>query len=346
MIWLTWRQFRTQAITALAALAAFAVVLVATRPHLTNLYTASGVAGCRGDGCGQVANAFLNGINGGLYPLVYLLGIAGIVVAPALIGMFWGAPLIAREFEAGTYRLAWIQSVTRTRWLASKLALPGLTAMAATETLSLLYGWWSAPIGQAGRLATETTFPLGTGPFSLPLFLAHGITPLGYAAFGFALGVTTGLLLRRTIVAMVVTLAAFAFIQIVMPLGIRPHLFTPDHTSITVESFHGRTTIHPATFAFTVVQLPSQPGAWILSSAAVDATGQPVTTIPAACRLGAADGTSDFPACMTSQGIRIVATYQSTNRYWPIQLIETAIYLALTMALSAFCFWRLARRLP
>lgn len=346
MIWLTWRQFRTQALTALAVLAAFAAVLGATRPHLTSLYAASGVAACHGDGCAQVANTFLNQMNGGIYPLVYLLGIAGIVAAPALIGIFWGAPLIAREFEAGTFRLAWIQSVTRTRWLSSKLALPGLTALVATETLSVLYGWWSAPIGQAGRLATETTFPLATGPFSLPLFIAHGITPLGYAAFGFALGVTAGLLLRRTILAMAVTLAAFALVQVVVPLGIRPHLLVPDHASIAVGSFNGPTSIGPATFAFTVVHLPSQPGAWILSSAAVDATGQPVTTIPTACRQGAADGTTDFPACMTSQGIRVAVAYQPTNRYWPIQLLETAIYLTLALTLSAFCFWRLTRRPP
>jgi hypothetical protein len=345
MIWLTWRQFRTQAITALAALAAFAILLLATRPHLTSMYAASGVAGCPSDGCERAANAFLNRINSGVYPLVYLLGIAGVLAAPALIGIFWGAPLIAQEFEAGTFRLAWVQSVTRTRWLAGKLALPGLAAMAVTESLSLLYGWWSAPIGQAGRLATQTTFPLGTGPLSLPVFDAHGITPLGFAAFGFTLGVTIGLLLRRTILAMAVTLAAFALVQVVMPLGIRPNLFTPDHTSVAVDSFHGPTSISPTTFAFTVVHLPGQPGAWILSSGAVNAAGQPVSTIPAACRQGAADGTSDFPACMASQGIRIAATYQPPNRYWPIQLIETAIYLTLAVALGGFCFWRLARRL-
>jgi hypothetical protein len=344
MIWLTWRQLRAHARTAVVALAAFAVLLVATRPHLTSVYAASGVAGCHGGGCGPVANAFLNRLNGGVYPLVYLLGIGGVIAAPALIGIFWGAPLIAREFEAGTYRLAWLQSVTRTRWLATKLALPGLIAVAVTEALSLLYGWWAAPIGQAGRLATETTFPLGAGPFSLPLFLAHGITPIGYAAFGFALGATTGLLLRRTVLAMAVTLATFALVQVVVPLGVRPNLFAPDHASIAVGAVNGPTSIGPATFAFTVVRLPGRPGAWILSSAAVNAAGHPVGTIPAACRVGAADGTRDFPACMTGQGIRVVAAYQPTNRYWPIQLIETAIYLALAAALGAFCFWRLARR--
>ena len=35
--------------------------------------------------------------------------------------MFWGAPLVARELEAGTHRLIWNQSVTRTRWLVTKV---------------------------------------------------------------------------------------------------------------------------------------------------------------------------------------------------------------------------------
>jgi hypothetical protein len=68
---------------------------------------------------------------------------------PAVIGIFWGAPLIARELETGTFRLAWTQSITRTRWLAVKLALTGLVAMAVTEALGLMYGWWAAPIAQA-----------------------------------------------------------------------------------------------------------------------------------------------------------------------------------------------------
>jgi hypothetical protein len=36
---------------------------------------------------------------------------------PALVGVFWGAPLLAREYDTGTFRLAWTQSVSRRRWL-------------------------------------------------------------------------------------------------------------------------------------------------------------------------------------------------------------------------------------
>ena len=47
---------------------------------------------------------------------------------------------------------------------------------------------------------------------------------------------------------------------------------------------------------------------------------------------------------MASRGIREAITYQPANRYWPLQWIETGIFLALTLALAGFCFWRLGRR--
>ncbi len=34
------------------------------------------------------------------------------IVIPLLFGLFWGAPLLAKEFEDGTHNLAWTQGVT------------------------------------------------------------------------------------------------------------------------------------------------------------------------------------------------------------------------------------------
>jgi hypothetical protein len=65
-------------------------------------------------------------------------------------------------------------------------------------------------------------------------FATHGIAPLGYAAFAFALGVTAGALIRRTVPAMAVTLAIFAALQVAMPLWARPNLAPPDHVAIPV----------------------------------------------------------------------------------------------------------------
>jgi hypothetical protein len=341
MIWLTWRQFRPQAITSLAALAAFAVLLGATGPHLASMYATSGIASCHGSGCNRVASSFL-GLLSGFYTLVFMLGIAGVILAPAVIGVFWGAPLIARELETGTFRLAWTQSITRARWVASKLALPGLAAIAVTEGLSLMYGWWAAPIGQAARVA-PSAFPLGMNPFSLLAFDAHGVVPVGYAAFGFALGVTAGTLIRRTLPAMALTLAIFAAVQVAMPLAIRPSLFPPAHTTQSLAAnFSGQQSAGPGgKFAFTLDYIDSEPGAWIFSSGAVNAAGQPVSVMPAAC-VNAANTNQ----CLASHGIGIAVSYLPTSRYWPIQWTETGIYLALALALSAFSYWRLGRRLP
>ena len=128
MIRLSLLQLRAQAITAAVAVTAFAVVLTVTGPHL--------------------ASNFLQNAEGS-YGVVYLLSIAIIMLTPAVIGLFWGAPLIARELETGTFDLAWSQSVTRTRWLAVKLAVGGIAAMALTQALSLMFAWWAAPLSRA-----------------------------------------------------------------------------------------------------------------------------------------------------------------------------------------------------
>ncbi len=354
MIWLTWRQFRTQAATAVAAVAGFAVLFGVTGPHVASLYASSGIVSCRGSGCAQEASNFLGLMSGG-YTIVFVLGLAGVFLAPALVGVFWGAPLIAREFETGTFRMVWTQSVTRSQWLASKLALPGLAAIAVTEGLSLLYSWWAAPIAEAARLAPAGNFPLGMSPFSLLAFDTHGVTPLGYAAFAFALGVTIGIFIKRPIPAMAVTLAAFTAVQVAMPLAIRPNLFPPDHTTVAMGSVTGATHVETTgstiTISETVMYLASEPGSWILSSQIVNAAGQPVRTIPADCvNPGSAPpggGTEDLQnpqRCAGIDGGQVAVSYQPASRYWPLQWIETAIYLALGLLLGGFSYWRLRGR--
>jgi len=342
MIWLTWRQFRVQALTATAALAAFAILLAATGPHLASMYAASAIPGCHGSACQSAVHTFLSRLTvTSPYPIVYLLGIALIVVAPAIIGIFWGAPLIARELETRTFTLAWNQSITRTRWLVVKLTLTGLAAMAVTEALSLMYAWWADPISKASGLATsgELAKPFIGGRFSSVIFASAGITPLGYAAFAFALGTAAGALIRRTVPVMAVTLAIFAAAQLAMPLWVRPHLIPPDRTIATIDSAG----LDFGNLTATVV--PGRPGAWILSSGAVNAAGQPVSNLPAACQAAMAGLKPSSPgSCMESRGFREAITYEPASRYWPLQWIETGIFLALALALAGFCFWRLGRR--
>src|ERR1700749_2264653 len=220
-------QFRIQAITAAVTLAAFAVLLAATGPHLASAYAADGLDSCHGSSCLSMATYFTASLARSPYDVGFLL-------TPAVIGLFWGAPLIARELETGTAALAWNQSVTRTRWLAVKLVIGALTAMALTEALCLMQTWWAGPVSQA--VADGAGSGVAQSRFSQLNFATHGITPLGYAAFAFALGVTAGALIRRTIPARTVTLAIFAALQVAMPLWLRPNLAPPDHTVSPVTS--------------------------------------------------------------------------------------------------------------
>jgi hypothetical protein len=362
MIWLTWRQFRAQTITAVAALAAFAILLAVSESHMSSLYAASGIVGCHRDTCAGLASHFLIILTSGRglpllpvgsneYVILYFLSVLVILTAPAIIGIFWGAPLIARELETGTSRLIWNQSITRTRWLTVKLALIGVAAMVVTEAFSLLQAWWAAPIGKAVGLGGSASI-ITEGRFGPFVFPTHGITPLGYAAFGFALGVTTGLLIRRTIPAMAVALAIFAAVQLVTPLWIRPNLIPPNRTIATIRAAQANFfATSGSTFTVTATRVRGQPGAWITSSGAVNAAGQPVSTIPAACKSAVPSvlgpgGSPKLDKCLASHGIRVAVSYQPVSRYWPLQFAETGFFLALALALAWYCLWRLNRRLP
>ena len=367
MIWLTWRQFRAQAITAAAALAAFAILLAITESHVSSMYNSSGLTSCHGAACTGLADTFLQNLSSGggfllipatgAYGVLYFFGILVILIAPAVVGCFWGAPLIARELEAGTFRLTWNQSITRSRWLTVKLALIGVAAMAVTEAFSLIQAWWAAPIGKAvGFGGSASVF--SEGRFGWFVFPTHGITPLGYAAFAFALGVTTGLLIRRPIPAMAITLAIFAAVQFITPLWIRPNLFptTRTVTTFTAAAANVDLRVNPR-LVVTAGAVPGQPGAWIISSEGVNAAGQPVNAIPASCEQVAADalgvhkgttgvsgGATAVNNCVASNGIRVAESYQPASHYWPLQWSETGMFVALALALAGYCFWRLNRR--
>jgi hypothetical protein len=347
MTWLTWRQFRMQAVAAAATLAVFAVVFAATGPHLASLYAASGLSGCQRGSCQHLANNFLRQLDG-TYGMLWTLGVAIILLAPAVIGLFWGAPLIARERETGTAALAWNQSVTRTRWLAVKLAVGGLGAMALTEVLSLMQAWWAAPIGRAIGYGGAGAGTLSQGRFSSLVFASHGVTPLGYAAFAFTLGVVVGALIRRTVPAMAVTLAIFAALQIAVPLWIRPHLFPARQIVVSVASLQeislSQGGLNGSSFTLHALSVPGQPADWLLSSGSVNAAGQAVGTTPAACTAPSIENGPAFFPCLASHGIRETITYQPASRYWDFQWTETAIYLVLALALAGSCFRQLSRR--
>jgi ABC-type transport system involved in multi-copper enzyme maturation permease subunit len=208
--------------------------------------------------CRTATGAFGNKYNF-LQQLLTLL----VQVAPALMGVFWGAPLIARELESGTHRLAWTQSVTRTRWLAIKLGLVGLATAGLAGLLSLAVTWWYAPLDK-----------VGTNRFDGSIVGERGITPIGCAVFAFALGDLVGLLIRRTLPAMASTLVAFIAVRLVFSQLIRPHLLSPVGAAFALGSTVNGFVSSNGTTANLVAGAPNLPNAWIYSSRIINGSGQ------------------------------------------------------------------------
>src|ERR1022692_502632 len=345
MIWLTWRQFRAQTIAASAALAALAVALLITGPHLANLYATSGIPTCHAHGdCANLTNTFINDLKAGaVYEAMFYLGLGVLFVAPAVIGIFWGAPLVTRELEAGTFRLAWNQSVTRTRWLAVKLGLVGLAAMVTAGLFSLMVTWWPSRIDRAIGTAGPSQ-SINLSRIDPLVFDARGIAPIGYAAFAFALGVTAGVLIRRTLPAMAATLAVFATLQIAWPQLIRPHLIAPVRATSALNTANLNELVIGNNNTMEVVEAANKPGAWVLSNQTITPAGHPFHGPPTPACLSS---TQSFQACQASVKtlhLRQVLIYQPASRYWAFQWYETAIYLALAIGLAGVCFWWLRRR--
>jgi hypothetical protein len=344
MIWLTWRQFRAGAIAGAAAIAALVVTLGIIGASVAHLYDTSGIPGCRAHGdCRALASSFLNSEQSDhVYTMATFLGLAVVLITPAIIGMFWGAPLVGRELEMGTFRLAWNQSVTRNRWIAVKLAAIGLAAIATTGLLSLISTWWVSPVYRASVLAGSS--PPGVGKFTPAVFAGQGIVPIGYAAFAFVLGVAAGLLIRRTVPAMAATLAAFAAVQVAWAAWLRPHLIDPVRTIAALRSvtFSG---IGESNHGSLFLQAGGRAGAWILSSQPVNAAGQAVRQVPAGCqRAFGASQMSAFLSCLSRQGVKIALAYQPDSRYWDFQWIELGAFLVLAGLLAWFCVRRVTSR--
>ena len=347
MIRLAALQSRVQMMVAAAGLAAVAVVLLITGPHLADLYQ-SQIADCSAhNDCAIARDTFVRtDLN-----LSTWLGFL-VLFAPAIIGVFFGAPLIARELETGTNRLAWTQSVSRSRWLAMKLVLVGLVGMAVVGLLSLFVTWWAHPLDSV--LAEQYS-----------RFDERSVVPVAYTAFAVALGSTLGILLRRTLPAMAATLAGFVAVRLGFTYYIRPHLLPPEHLASPLSAANGLGVEYgPAGLTF-IASSPSLPNAMLLSSHIADAAGHPasaqtlhafiVSQCPVLAHPVSPPGTGGskfgpgnqaaFNHCVQrlSSSFHLATTYQPPSRYWPLQWSEFGIFMAAALMLVGIAFWRIRR---
>jgi hypothetical protein len=327
MNWFVWRQHRKQFVIFGLILAVFTVLTILTGNHFWHEYQQA-VATCKRNpatpSCSDLHSS-LSQSYGAILRVVYVTALG----VPLVLGLFLGSPLFSKEYEEGTNKLVWTQSVSRRKWLTTKLVWTLAFAALYGLAISLLVSWW-------GR----TTNALDHSRFDTGQFDVQGMMPFAYSVFFTAIGFTMSAWFRKTLIALAVTLGLFIGFQASVGEWIRPHYMTP----VTVTSPMGPDEIDS--------KIPV--GAWLLSRDIVDKNGRMFdgfspATMPAQCQAliqqvqqtnpsgGSAihvkvipSGGDPIDACLNAAGYHQLATYQPAYRYWDFQRIEVGIYLGMS----------------
>jgi hypothetical protein len=316
MAWVTWRQHRI----ALGAVAVFlgglAVYLWLTGLQLHHAYAA--VTACRpasSIACEDMANSFNTTYVSHAIAAVFLMQ-----VAPALIGAFAGAPVLARELETGTFRYAWTQGFGRSRWTLGKLVPLAIAVTAGAGAVSVLFSWYYQPFFTEG-------FQTPLAPVVIGL---RGIAFAAWTLAAFAIGALAGMLIRRVVPAITATLAVYGGLALAAGLWLRQHYLTPLLTSRPV--------------------LPRSPwiiGQWYTKGgrfafAGIQQSGTNAARLQHFCP--SAPRPETLGQCLAQHGYTQWTSYQPVSRFWPFQWIEGGWLLALSLLLIAATIWLVRRR--
>jgi ABC-type transport system involved in multi-copper enzyme maturation permease subunit len=292
---------------------------------LASSYSQLGLAACGAANTGACMtnlNTFANNFGWLDYGIYWML------LLPAMVGVFVGAPLVARELENGTFRFVWMQSITRTRWFIAKVLALMAGCLLAAAALSATITWAMEPLTRVGGILQILTM----NPLVPPLFDLSGIALLAATLLALSLGILAGTVTGRTVVAMFVTVLLFTMVRVPVTLA-RPHLTTPLATSAPVATSGARLTLPP--------------GSLVLKEGFVDAQGQTYDLIgEATARCGSQLQNADaLERCFRAIGLLSYAQFQPPNRYWLFQGLESSIYGGVSLVAIIVSLWIVRRRL-
>ena len=252
-------------------------------------------------------------------------------VIPALIGAFVGAPVLARELEAGTFRFTWTQGFGRARWTVATLAPLALAVTVLAGGVGFLFSWCYGP--QIGG-------KYGLSPLAGNTFDLRGVAFAAWTLVAFAIGVLAGMLIRRVVPAMFATLVAWSGLAVVTGVLLRrnyeaplitsnPHLPSTDWVMSQWWTRGGK----PVSSS-TINQ--------VLAKVGVQASGPGRSVVANGSPLGRLHMTPT--QYLVHQGFTQFARYQPASRFWPFQWIEGGWLLALSLVLMASAVWLVHRR--
>ena len=318
--WVAWRRHRSTLLALVSLMTVLAVLLLARGHQMREAYAT--VQACTPQAsarCGFTFRQFRETYtNTGALAALF-------VWIPAVTGAFAGAPMVARELESGTFRFAWTQGAGRTRWMLALTAVGALGVASLAFAFGLLVSWYQQPL-------VSTAIEQRLHPSVFPV---TGVAVVGWAMTAFALGVFLGLLTRRVLPAVALTLAAWTGLAF-LASALRDHYATPlltsaiqlDDAAVTVDQWWTK-----GNARVTYAEIDQ-----VLQAAGV----QPIDggTIAATPGIHAVDPVQ----YLIEHGYLQMTTFQPDSRYWPFQWIELSWLTILSLVLLGTSVWLLRRR--
>lgn len=321
MIWLVRRRLRVPLGVAIGLAALVAVAAVVGRIGWLAATRSAGFEACLGGSyagvCGTpVWYEFRYGYDAFRAVLAYAA-----IALPGVAGAIVGAALFAPETARGTHVFALTQAVPRVRWWGAGLLIAGAPVAAAIALVPPVLAWAASPFDD--QYLTSSLSP--------STFLTSGVVPVAYAVLAFCVGATAGMLLRSTIGAIGLAVGLHLVLLLLLTALARPAYLPPETLRIPLPP-PGQSDID----WFGTDGLTVDNGYLDVAGNRVQAEDAPL--------LGC-DGATTFTDCLRTSGFTGVYTdYHPPSRYWPFQVIESGLLLALAAAALGAGLWGLRRR--
>ncbi|HEV2360613.1 MAG TPA: hypothetical protein VGS21_02815 [Acidimicrobiales bacterium] len=322
LTWVAWRPLRTYVIVGVAWTALLAVFCIVVGLDYRNASTGL-TTGCHD----LLATTHCLSLGNELAWAIRLERVARVLltVTPAFLGVALGVRIGASDLASGAARMAWTQSRSRTSVVSANLLLAAIAVVACTAALALC-GQWFTPIVTSGESRLM--------PFS---FDAGGVVPVAYGLGALAIGALCGTIKRRPGWSIPASLIVFAGPRLLLQWK-RFALVSPSvHVGGTIfPQWATAGSSHAFAIASTYV-IPSggvflQQGYvplgsttlsgynWVLGDRVRSCVDNPVT--------GQGTGRTEAQ-CAASLHAHLITIFQPASNYWPIQGLETGIFVLL-----------------
>jgi hypothetical protein len=319
VIWVGWRQQRMETLIAVAALALLAAVAIPIGIHMASVYAHDGLSACAGkpqpgSACGDNVPSFLL-----RFTSVNIL-FSWSTLLPPLAALLLAAPFVV-DLDSGTYRLLWTQSITRRRWIVTKLGMSIAAAVLIALVLSVLATWSRAPLDHLNGRMSATTYD------------AEGIVPVAYTLLVFGVAVALGAVWRRTVPALLSALVLYIVVRAFVDSWLRAHLVSATTVTWSIgNSGGGPSSLNRGLVVDQFLsdkhghRLPGVHELCVQTAASVAGTHSTV------CRAPGAHG-------------YMTAIYIPASRFWDLQIIEFGIVAGIGAILILAAGWWTHKRI-